>query len=146
VPSDQIRDVRPGAKVLFNVRGVDGDLVGRVDRLSASADPVTRQVSIFVTLPNTGGRLIAGLFAEGRVETATHDGVVVPIAAVDETGPTPLVTRIRNGKAELVTVTLGARQSETEQVEIASGISAGDVVVVGSAKGMPNGTPVQVMQ
>jgi RND family efflux transporter MFP subunit len=146
VPSDQIAAIKPGAHVEFSIRGVQGAFDGRVDRLSASADPVTRQVSVFVTIPNTGGRLIAGLFAEGRIETATRQGVVIPLAAVDETGATPLVTRLKNGKAERAVVTLGPRQSQTEQVEVTGGVSAGDVLVVGSAKSLAPGTPVKVVR
>jgi membrane fusion protein (multidrug efflux system) len=146
VTSDQITLVRPGAKVRFRIRGLTNELVtGTIDRLSPTADPITRQVTIFVTLPNTGGRLIAGLFAEGRVDSETRRGVIVPIAAVDETGPTATVTRIRDGKAERVTVTLGIRQSEAELVEVRSGVAEGDVLILGAAKTLSPGTPVRVV-
>jgi RND family efflux transporter MFP subunit len=146
VPSDQIAEVRAGAPVRFHIRGVPGDFVGRVDRLSAVADPVTRQVSIFVSIPNTGGRLIAGLFAEGRVETATHRGVIVPLAAVDESGLGPQVTVIDGGKAQRRSVTLGMRQGDTERVEIVEGVRAGETLVLGSARGVADGTPVNVVR
>jgi hypothetical protein len=99
---------------------------------------------VFVKVPNKAGQLLAGLFAEGRIETATREGVVVPLGAVNETGVAPFVTRIKDGTAERVTVTLGARQSDTEQVEVLKGVSAGDVLIVGSAMGVAHGTPVQV--
>jgi RND family efflux transporter MFP subunit len=146
VPSDQIAQVRPGDRVVFSIRGFpDQTFVGRVDRLSPTADPVTRQVAIFVTLPNTGGRLIAGLFAEGRVETATRTGIVVPLSAVDETGPVPTVTRIRDGTAERVAVELGLRETGRERVEVVTGIAAGDVLITGSAKGIAPGSAVTVV-
>lgn len=146
VASDQISQVRPGAKVRFRVRGLSTDVfTGTIDRLSPSADPVTRQIMIFVTLPNLGGKLISGLFAEGRVDAETRRGVIVPLGAVDESGPTPLVTRIRDGKAERVPVTLGLRQSEAELVEITNGIAAGDVVILGAARTLSSGTPVRVV-
>jgi RND family efflux transporter MFP subunit len=146
VASDQISQVRPGAKVRFRVRGLSTDVfTGTIDRLGPTADPVTRQVTIFVTLPNIGGKLIAGLFAEGRVDAETRKGVIVPLGAVDESGPTPLVTRIRDGKAERVTVTLGLRQSESELVEVLTGIADGDVVVLGAARTLSTGTPVKVV-
>ncbi len=146
VPSDQVPAITPGAKVRFTIRGAPGDFIGTIDRINPTADPITRQVSCFVTLPNSGGRLIAGLFAEGRVESVTHRGIVVPIAAVDETGTRPTVTRVTTGKAEIVPVTLGPRQPDTERVELLDGISAGDVLVVGSARNIAAGTPVQVIQ
>ncbi|MEO8070480.1 MAG: efflux RND transporter periplasmic adaptor subunit, partial [Acidobacteriota bacterium] len=145
VPSDQLANLRVGSKVRFTIRGAPGDFIGEIERQSAAADPVTRQVSIFVSLPNGSGKLIAGLFAEGRVESAVHQGVVVPLSTVDETGAVPTVTRIRDGKAERVTVTLGPRQPETEQVELASGVSAGDMLIIGSAKGVAPGTPVEIV-
>jgi membrane fusion protein (multidrug efflux system) len=146
VSSDQVALVKPGAKVRFRVRGLSADeFTGTIDRLSPSADPVTRQVTIFVTLPNIGGKLIAGLFAEGRVDAETRRGVIVPLGAVDESGPTPLITRIRDGKAERVPVTLGLRQSEAELVEVTAGIAEGDVVILGAARTLAPGTPVKVV-
>jgi RND family efflux transporter MFP subunit len=146
VPSDQIQQVRPGANVRFSIRGAKGDFVGTVDRVSPSADPITRQVSIFVSVPNTSGQLISGLFADGRVDTTSRKGIIVPLSAVDETGPTPMATRIRDGNAERVAVTLGAKTTETEQVEITAGLSAGDQLIVGSAKNIAAGTPVHVVK
>lgn len=147
VPASDLQQVRPGSKVRFTIRGVgDQSFMGTVERLSPNADPVTRQVSIFVSLPNIGGKLLAGLFAEGRVEAATREGLVVPLAALDETGPTAFVTRIRDGKAERVNVTPGLRQADTEIVEITQGLAAGDVVIVGSAKTVAVGTPVNVVR
>ena len=147
VPADRIASVRPGAPVRFTIRGRPGEtFTGTVDRISPTADPVTRQVPVFVSLPNAGSKLIAGLFAEGRVDTSTHEGVVVPQAAIDESGPIPTVTRIRDGKAERVAVELGLRQAETEQLEITKGLAAGDVVILGSAKGLAAGTPVSVVR
>ncbi len=146
VPSDQIGRVKPGARVQFTVRGVpDQKFTGSVERLSPTADPVTRQISIFVSLPNVGGKLIAGLFAEGQIDAETRNGVVVPLAAVDETGAVPTVTRIREGKAERVNVTLGVRQTQRELVEVTKGVDAGDVLILGSAKGVAPGTPVRVV-
>jgi len=146
VTSDQVSLARVGAKVRFRIRSLSNEVVtGTIDRLSPTADPITRQVTIFVTLPNVGGKLIAGLFAEGRVDAETRRGVIVPLGAVDETGPAPTVTRIRDGKAERVAVTLGIRQAEAELVEIRTGLAEGDVLILGAAKTLSPGTPVRVV-
>jgi RND family efflux transporter MFP subunit len=146
VPSDQIASVRQGMPVKFNIRGFPNQtFTGTIQRVAPTADIVTRQVAIFVQMPNVDGKLIAGLFVEGRVETAARKGVVVPLGAVDETGPFPTVTRVSNGKAERVIVELGIRQSDKELVEVEKGISAGDVLITGSAKGVSPGTPVKVV-
>jgi membrane fusion protein, multidrug efflux system len=145
VPSDQIALLRVGAPVEFRVRGYPGQaFTGRIERISPAADPVTRQVSIFVAIPNTGGRLIGGLFAEGRVNAEAHRALVIPLGALDETGPSPAVSRIRDNTVERVPVTVGVRDHERDLVEIMAGLSEGDAVLTGAVKSMPSGTLVQV--
>jgi membrane fusion protein (multidrug efflux system) len=145
VSSDQISSITVGAPVTFEVRGYPGQTFeGRIERISPSADPVTRQIPIFVAIPNTGGRLVAGLFAQGRVLREVRSGLVVPATAVTERGGKATVLRVREGKAERVDVTIGLRDEQTERVEIASGIAQGDVLLVGAAQGMTPGTPVRV--
>jgi RND family efflux transporter MFP subunit len=145
VTSDRIGELRVGARVNFEVRGYPGQTFeGRVARISPAADPATRQVPIFVSIPNTGGRLIAGLFAEGRVTVERHRALVLPQAAIDLSGTTPSVTRVRDGKTERVTVQIGLRDVETERVEILSGLNEGDVVLTGPSRGIAPGTPVKL--
>jgi RND family efflux transporter MFP subunit len=145
VPSERIGELRVGQPVQFTVRGYEGQkFEGRIERISPAADPATRQVPIFVTIPNSGGRLISGLFAEGRVETRIHRGLVVPDTAVDSSGTSPAVTRVRDGKAERVEVKLGLRDTDTERVEVVSGLAEGDVLLIGAARGITPGTPIAV--
>ena len=148
VPSDALSAIKVGLPVQFDVRGYPGQpFTGRIERISPAADPVTRQVSIFVTIPNTAGRLLAGLFAEGRVAQESRRTLVVPLAAVNIDDPTATwVLRISNGKAERVAVGLGVRDEQTERVEIASGLAAGDRLLVGPAQAITPGTPVHIAE
>lgn len=145
VPSEQLGAIKVGASVTFQVRGYPGqNFEGRIERISPMAEAVTRQVPIFVTIPNTTGRLVAGLFAEGRVVQEMRRTLVVPLTAVNERGGSPWVLRVRDGKAERIDVRLGLRDAQTERVEIASGVAEGDVLLVGAAQGMTPGTPVRI--
>lgn len=145
VPSDQMALLRVGAPVEFTVRGYPGQTFsGRIERISPQADPVTRQVAIFVTIPNTGGRLLSGLFAEGRVNAEAHRAITVPLAALDESGSSPAIARLNGTTIERVTVTVGARDNEREIVEITSGIREGDRVLVGAVKSIAAGTTVEI--
>jgi RND family efflux transporter MFP subunit len=145
VPAADLGQVRQGATVRFTVTGYPGQtFTGTVSRINPSADPITRQVPVYVTIPNGGGTLVSGLFAEGRVQAQARQGIAVPASAVDERGVQPSVLRLANGKAERVPVTLGARNAETDRVEITSGISAGDTLLVGAALGTTPGTSVEV--
>ncbi len=144
VPAEELAAIRVGLPVDFTVRGYETRFEGRIERISPTADPVTRQVSIYVSIPNKGGRLVAGLFAEGRVARQTKKALVVPAGAVNTSSREPWVMRIKDGKAEKVTVTLGLRDDQTERVEIASGVQAGDQLLVGASQGLTPGTPVKV--
>ena len=145
VPSGEIGALRLGAPVVFEVRGYPGrTFEGQIERISPVADPVTRQVPIFVDIPNAGSRLVAGLFAEGRVTREVRRGLVVPAAAVNVAGASPWVLRIADGATERVTVTLGLRDERTERVEVVEGLKAGDRLLVGAAQGVEPGTPVRV--
>lgn len=145
VPSEQLSAVQVGATVTFQVRGYPGQTFeGKIERISPTADPVTRQVPIFVTIPNTGGQLLAGLFAEGRVLQESRRALVVPARAVSGPEGGAWALRVRQGQAERVDVTLGLRDPETERVEILAGLEEGDLVLVGAAQGMTPGTPVTI--
>lgn len=144
VQSDDLRELKRGAMVDFNVRGYDQALEGEIERIAPEADATTRQVPIFVAVPNTGGRLVAGLFAEGRVISNSAEGIVVPANAVNTTGATPWVLRVTDGATERVEVTLGLTDPRTERVQIVAGVNEGDVLLRGASQGIAAGTTVQV--
>jgi RND family efflux transporter MFP subunit len=146
VPSESLSAIKVGLPVQFQVRGYPGQTFeGRIERISPTADPVTRQVSIFVTIPNTAGRLVAGLFAEGRVAQESRRALVVPLSAVNISDPKAAwVLRANSGKAEKVPVTLGLRDDQTERVEVTGGVNEGDRLLVGPAQAITPGTPLQL--
>lgn len=145
VPAEQLSMIRLGVPVMFTVSAYPGrQFLGRIVRVNPTADPTTRQVRIYVSIPNTGGTLVGGLFASGRVSTATKSGLVVPAAAVDVRGTSPTVTRVKGGKVEKVTVQTGLTDRSSETTEILAGLNAGDTLLLGAAQGITPGTPVRV--
>lgn len=145
VPAEQLSQVRVGAPVTFTVNGYPGRTFGgKVIRVNPTADPATRQVRIVISIPNAEGRLVGGLFANGRLASESHSGMVVPASAVDSRSNVPAVFRIKGGKVERVPVTLGLRDDAAERIEIASGVSVGDTLLVGAAQGITPGTIVKV--
>lgn len=144
LPAEALSNVRIGAPVRFAVTGyADRTFAGRVSRISPSADPVTRQVRIVVSIPATG-QLVSGLFAEGRVATESRNAPSAPLSAVDRRGLEPFVLRIRGGKVEKVIVQLGTIDDLAERIEIARGVAVGDTLLLGTAQGISPGTAVAV--
>jgi membrane fusion protein (multidrug efflux system) len=145
VPAERLKEIRVGAPVNFTVNGFAGQLFrGQVERINPSVDPPTRQVRIYVRIPNAGRSLVSGLFAEGRIAAETRTGVVVPKAAVDSRGLRPVVTLLKSGRIHKVEVELGLEDTATERVEVLSGIAVGDTVVLGAAQGIAENTPARV--
>lgn len=145
VPVEQLSDVKPGMPVRFSVSGYPGrDFEGKIERVNPVVDPTTRQVRVIVTVPNASRSLVAGLFAEGRVATATRTAVVVPSSAVDRRGVVPVVVRLKQGHVEKVDVELGLDDRVNERTEITAGLAAGDTVLMGAAQGLTPGTVARV--
>lgn len=145
VPAAQVGSVRVGMSVPFTVAGYEGrQFVGRVSRVSPSADAVTRQVPLVVSIPNTGNTLVAGLFAEGRVSSEARTAPMLPSSAVNQRGPQPMVLRVKRGVTETVPVQVGIVDNTEERIEILGGLAIGDTVLIGAAQGITPGTPVRV--
>jgi membrane fusion protein (multidrug efflux system) len=145
VPAEALSAIHLGMPVDFTVNGYGArQFTGRVTSINPVADPATRQVRVMVSIPNKGGTLVSGLFAEGRVSAESRTSAVIPATAIDERGVRPTVVRLKNGKVEQVEVVLGIRDASTEMVEITSGLTPGDTVLLGQARGISAGTPVKV--
>jgi Cu(I)/Ag(I) efflux system membrane fusion protein len=144
VSADQVAIIKPGSTVEFTVTGyTDRTFTGVVRRVNPTVDPVTRQVKVFVEVPNGGGVLLGDLFAEGRVTTETHNALSVPASAIDRRMMKPSVMKLIGGKVTKVQVTLGITDEVTDRVEIVSGVALGDTVLVGPAIQMTEGTLVR---
>src|SRR4029079_18006688 len=143
-PAGALVVLRLGAPVDFVVAGAANPFTGTVQRINPVADPTTRQVEIHVALLNEGGRLVSGLYAEGRVSTAVRDALAVPAAAIDRSLGTPALLRVANGRVERVPVQLGIADSNSEKVEVLSGVVQGDLVLLGAARAITPGAKVIV--
>jgi RND family efflux transporter MFP subunit len=147
VPVSALTDLKPGSVVDFSVGGYEGkSFTGSVQRINPAVDPATRQVRVYVAIPNMAGRLVAGLFAQGRIQTERRAGLAIPLGALDLKGLAPLVRRLRGGRVELVTVELGMQDEVAQLVEIRSGLAPGDTVLVGPSAGVAAGTPVRIVK
>jgi RND family efflux transporter MFP subunit len=147
VPTETIGRVKVGALVALTANGLGGaPLTGIVARINATADAATRQVRIYVAVPNRSGALVGDLFASGRVVLQRSTGVLALPAAgvhVGEDGHS-FVWLVTNGRAEKRAITTGLADESQELVEITSGLKGGEMAIVGPVEGLVAGQPVQV--
>jgi RND family efflux transporter MFP subunit len=145
VPERYAGRIAVGQRVRVQVAArSDGDVPGRISRVSPVVDAATRAVPIEVTLINPPGILKSGMFASLSVVTASRAGALtVPVDAMVEGGDAAVFV-VADGKAQRRPVTPGIR-SETA-VEILSGLLEGDSVVVFGLYGLEDGSPVEILK
>ena len=139
VPSEYVGTFGIGAPVALAGAGLPAEGVsGRVARINATVDPATRQVKIYVGVANRGGRIVAGLFASGRVvQREVKNAIAVAREAIrsGEEGKT-YVLLVVDGRIARRDVTVGAVDDVRGLTEVARGLAGGETVIVGPAEGL----------
>jgi membrane fusion protein, multidrug efflux system len=127
VSADRMGDIHPGQAVQFRINGFDkGDFAGTVRHVDASADSVTRQVSVIVDFAPGTAPKVAGLYAEGRISSGDSKALLLPEAAIVKEGDKAYVWRLGKGVLAKAPVTLGDRDARLGNVVVLTGIAAGD--------------------
>ena len=117
---------------------------GRVARNTGMIDPTTRTLLTEVDIDNSSGKLMPGAYAEVHLKLpAGTAALVVPVTALIFRSEGLEVAVVRDGnRAEMVHVTEG-RDFGTE-VEITSGVTAEDSVIINTPDSLTSGAPVRV--
>jgi RND family efflux transporter MFP subunit len=140
--------VKVGQKVSFALDAFPNEqFTGRVARIDPVANTGTRQVGVYVELPNPGGRIVGGQFARGSIATGAGGarGVLVPQGAVQRPTPesaTGSVFVVENGRIARRDVTLGAVDEATGMVLVLQGVRAGERVIAVPSTDVREGTAV----
>lgn len=147
VPADALARVQPGTPIRIRVDGFPGEVfTGEVDRLGPATEPGTRQVRIYMRLPNPDGRLVGGLFASGRVvDSIKEQATAAPVAALRTEGTASVVYRLVQGRAKRVPVTVGLIDEEAGAIELIGEVSPGDSLLTGVVAGLRDGAKVRVL-
>ena len=132
IPVQQAANVQPGQAVEFTLDAYPGQTFeGTVARVDPTADPATRQVGVYLRLPNAGRRIVGGLFASGRVLTGAVDTVLsVPESAVRTEGEASFVYAVAQDRLVRRPVVLGTQDPVSGRVQVISGVNAGERVLV----------------
>ena len=130
VSADQIGSVKPGQTVHFRVNGYGNqEFAGKVRRVNPAANPTTRQVELLVDLVGERQPKLAGLYAEGRVETESRSSLTIPASAVVKDGDSAFAWRVTESKVKRVPLTVTERDSRTGDFVLKSGLVDGDQVI-----------------
>jgi HlyD family secretion protein len=123
-----------------SVLGVAASVEARVARVSPAVDPTTLLGTVRIAL-DASAKLPIGSAGTARIVTGKRQGVAVPANALRRsmTGSDEVVV-CDKGVARVRGVTLGVRDGAT--VEIATGLAAGEAIVVDHVLGLDDGQPL----
>ncbi len=143
VPDTEIRWLRTGrqAKVTVDAwRGREFD--ARVRYIAPAADPGARSFEVELELPNPDLALRPGMVARVTLSRRTvQDGIAVPLDALVTRVEGRVAFVVRDCRAELREVETAAVQGD--RALVASGLEAGDVLVVDGQRELADGQPIR---
>ena len=147
VPERDAVWVKKGDTAKMEFPAIPGEpLKNVVARRSGRLDPKTRTMAVEVDIPNANGRLIPGMYCKVEIIMQEKLALVVPSEAVrfDLTGGESIVYVVKDDNSiSHVPVKIGI--DDGHNIEILSGLSGGEQVVMGMLGRLKDGQEVSVL-
>lgn len=146
LPERYYAQLKVGQKVELAADALpDERFAGVLDAINPRIDASGRSLELRASLANPGARLRPGMFVRVRVILGERDAaLLVPEQAIVPAGSDFFVYRVVDGRAQRIQVQTGVRRDA--QVEIVSGLAAGDrVVISGQQRLGRDGQPVSLV-
>lgn len=148
VNESQLANIKKGMPVdlTFNTYG-DEIFKGTVSLVMPTVDATSRTVGVEITLPNSDGRVLPGMFGRATIALGNSRHVVVPDKAVVKqqgSGDHYVFVLNQDGTVSYNKVELGQRIGTT--YELISGVPADATVIVEGQNGLVDGKKVQVIK
>ena len=141
VPEAVVGKLTLGDKLPVRISALETELVGVVSEIAPAADPNSRTFLVKLDLPGMSG-LRAGQFGRVAMPVGETTALRVPVTALIQRGQMELVFIVADGKAQLRIVKTGKRIGG--EVELVSGVAAGEKIVSEGAAGLVDGQPLTV--
>lgn len=135
-----------GQQAQIKVDAYPGEVfTGKVSKVSPVIDTISRTAPAEINIPNSDHRLKSGMFARVRVVVEEHSQVPVILrdAIIKESENTYCFV-IRDNKAGKRKILLG--MAEANNVEIVSGLEAGELVVITGHQDLKDGMSVEIIE
>src|SRR5688500_12844528 len=130
VSADNIGEVKSGQRVMFRVHGfADREFLGNIMRVNPAATATTRQVEVLVGFADAKEQPnVAGLYAEGRVETRSTAALTIPANALVREGENAFAWRVQGKVLQKVSLNIGDRDPRSGEFVLKSGLEEGDTL------------------
>jgi RND family efflux transporter MFP subunit len=136
VPESDVSRLRVGLGASVKPYGLEGKpIIGKIARFEGRLDPQTRNMRTEIDVPNVGGRLYPGMYAQVTLETELHrNALTVPAPSVGTDPNGKFVYAVQQGKIVRQPVHIG--MTEGGMAEIVSGLPDTAEIVM-SVQGAP---------
>jgi RND family efflux transporter MFP subunit len=143
IPESVASQVHLGDPVKVRVQALAQDIEGRVSRFADSLDRQTRTMETEIDFDNRDDHLIPGMYAEVRLSMREKKNArTLPLEAIARNGNEATVLAVTaQNIVEERHVSLGLE--DEKRVEIVSGLSDGERVIVGNRSEFHNGQKIQ---
>lgn len=145
LPPEEAALLRPGDSATVSLGGEQVKADGKVTIVSPALDPNSTTVQVWVDAPNPHNELKPGASANvSMIAETSPNTLVIPASAIVDTpdqGPTVMLVG-SDSRAHQTPVKTGIR--EGDEIQILSGIHAGDTVITQGGFGLDDNTKVQV--
>jgi len=143
LPETLYGQIKPGLTVVADAVAFPGRTFnGSVVSIDSRIDPTSRAFKVRAAIPNPDLSLPAGMFMHLAVILERHEAVMIPEEAIVVEGSDTFVFVADNGKAARKSIDIGQR--EVGAVEVVSGVSAGDEVVVRGVQRLRDGMAIHL--
>jgi RND family efflux transporter MFP subunit len=141
IPESLSLKVQPGMSVKITLEAIGSSFTARIADVVPSADPMSRTFTAKIPLSQKG--LKSGMFGRGVISLGSRvSGMTLPKQAVAERGALTFAWVLdKDSKAQLRIVKTG--KALGERIEILSGISDGERVVVNGGEKISEGARVE---
>ena len=147
VPEKQISNIYVSQPAAIRVSAYPGeDFPALITTVSPAADTTSHTFPVTVTPDDQASKLLAGMFADVTVLVDEKVGVVlVPRAAIATINEQSFVFVVSDDEQTVTRqpVTLGL--SDARQIEITSGINAGDTIVISGLSSLSDGSAIEIV-
>jgi RND family efflux transporter MFP subunit len=145
VPETYARAARPGMPASVELQERPGrQFPGLIARTAGSIDPASRTLLVEIDLDNKSGELMPGSYAEVHFKLPTDAATFrLPVNTLIFRSDGLRVATVKNGAVTLVPITLGRDFGTT--VEVVSGLTGAERVVVNPPDSLTDGQAVTVM-
>ncbi|MBR8830209.1 MAG: Macrolide export protein MacA [Chroococcopsis gigantea SAG 12.99] len=146
----ELNDIRLGQSARVRLDAFPGkSFTGRVREISPAADPTARLIPVEVAIPNPDRLIRAGLLARVSFAQPSPPRIIVPETALKqdsgkERAATLFVVRGEGEEATVAERKVEIGERSDEQVEILSGLRAGESFVVRGGDRLKDGAGVRI--